>query len=37
MPRSTTHLILISALNTDTIPKNTPRRLKIKWCRDLYF
>lgn len=26
---------LISALNSDTIPGNPPRRLKRRWCRDL--
>ena len=26
---------LISALDSDTIPGNHPRRLKRKWCRDL--
>jgi len=26
---------LISALNSDSIPGNPPRRLKRRWCRDL--
>jgi len=28
--------LLISNLDTLTIPDNLPRRLKINWCRDLF-
>jgi len=27
--------LLISTLNSDTIPGNPPRRLKRRWCREL--